>query len=207
VKKLMLWVVALAIATGGPLFAQNITGTWQGSLAAQQGRPPLRIVVKTSRGDDEKLKAVMYSIDQGGRAFTASAASMQGSTFKMSVAAIGAEYEGKLGEDGNTITGTWTQGRLRETKKCASGSTLPLSSSLNRGSIASRSAAAATDARVRRTTRRRAAADRVVVVDRRTVGDELLGFDAELWAFDACGAAAARAALPRLIEPTRAQIR
>ena len=42
---------------------KNITGTWQSSL---KGRPrDLRIVIKKSLQDD-KLNAVMYSIDQGG---------------------------------------------------------------------------------------------------------------------------------------------
>ncbi|MGD1069242.1 MAG: TIGR03435 family protein [Bryobacteraceae bacterium] len=109
-KKLMLWMLALAAAPGGALFAQNIVGSWQGTLNGPPGRPGLRIVVKFSRADDEKLKAVLYSIDQGGQPINASAASLQGSTLKMSVNAIGGEYEGKVGSDGNSIAGTWTQG-------------------------------------------------------------------------------------------------
>ena len=56
----------LALATAPAIFAQNIVGTWQGSLQPPQGKP-LRIVIKISRADDESLKAVMYSIDQGGQ--------------------------------------------------------------------------------------------------------------------------------------------
>jgi len=104
----MLWLVALAASTGGAALAQNIVGTWQGTLAGPQGQ--LRIVMKISRADDEKLKAVMYSIDQGGQPINTSAVTQQGSTLKMSVAAIGGEYEGSMTPDGNTINGTWTQG-------------------------------------------------------------------------------------------------
>src|SRR5262249_33656997 len=51
-----------------------------------------------------------YSIDQQSPAITASQISRDGSTLKMTVAAIGGTYEGKLSADGNSITGTFTQG-------------------------------------------------------------------------------------------------
>ena len=94
----------------GRCLAQNIVGSWQGSLQGPAGRPPLRIVVKISRADDESLKAVLYSIDQGGQPLTANSATQQGSTLKMTVAAIGGNFEGKLSADGDTIAGTWDQG-------------------------------------------------------------------------------------------------
>ena len=96
VKKLMLWIIALALLSGGALLAQsqNVTGTWQGTLHA--GRGDLRIVIKISRADDESLKAAMYSIDQGGQPIGASAITLQGSTIKISIAAIGGTYEGTL---------------------------------------------------------------------------------------------------------------
>src|SRR4051794_19611644 len=104
-KKLMLWIVATPM-----LFAQNIVGTWQGQLQGPEGRPPIRIVMKISRADDESLKAVLYSIDQGGQPLSATSVTQQGSTIKMTVAAIGGNFEGKLGGDGDSIAGTWTQG-------------------------------------------------------------------------------------------------
>src|SRR3954467_6236003 len=107
-KTLMVWIVALVAAPA--LFAQNIVGTWQGQLQGPEGRPPLRIVIKISRADDESLKAVLYSIDQGGQPLTASSATQQGSTVKMTVAAIGGNFEGKLSVDGDSIAGSWTQG-------------------------------------------------------------------------------------------------
>jgi uncharacterized protein (TIGR03435 family) len=105
-KTLMLWVIALAAWPGG-LFAQNVTGTWQGTL--KPGARDLRTVMKISLEDD-KLKAVLYSIDQGGQPVPASAIAQNGSTVKMTFAAIGGDYEGKISGDGNSITGTWTQG-------------------------------------------------------------------------------------------------
>ena len=107
-KKLMLWMLSLAAFSGAALNAQNLAGTWQGTL--NPGPRTLRIVIKVSIGDDDKPKAVMYSIDQGAQPINASAVSKEGSTVKMTVAALNGSYEGKLSADGNTITGTWTQG-------------------------------------------------------------------------------------------------
>jgi hypothetical protein len=109
-KKLLLWMLALAAAPGGALFGQNITGSWQWSLAGPPGQPPLRLIIKISRADDESLKAVLYSIDQGGQPINANSATQQGSTLKIAIVAIGGNYEGKLSADGASITGTWSQG-------------------------------------------------------------------------------------------------
>jgi uncharacterized protein (TIGR03435 family) len=78
-------------------------------LQGPQG-PALRVILKIARADDESLKAVFYSIDQGGAAINASSATQQGSTVKIAISAINGAYEGKLSADGNSITGTWTQG-------------------------------------------------------------------------------------------------
>jgi len=98
----------LALLSAAPMFAQNIAGTWQGTLPTPK---PLRIVFKISRADDESLKAVLFSIDQaGGQPINATAASFQGGTFKMTIAGIGGTYEGKLNPDGASMNGTWSQG-------------------------------------------------------------------------------------------------
>jgi len=107
-KKLLLWIIALAALPGSALLAQNLNGSWQGTL--EPGPRKLRIVIKVSLEND-KPKAVMYSIDQGGQPITASAFTHDGSTVKMTVAAIGGSFEGKLSADKNSIAGTWTQGQ------------------------------------------------------------------------------------------------
>jgi uncharacterized protein (TIGR03435 family) len=106
-KQLMLWIVALASLSGGALFAQDITGTWQGTLQAR--KQELRTVIKISKADGGGLKAVFYSIDQSGQG-VAGAIAVQGSTVKISLPGIGGTYEGKLNADGASITGAWTQG-------------------------------------------------------------------------------------------------
>jgi uncharacterized protein (TIGR03435 family) len=89
--------------------AQNIAGTWQGTLHLPPGRD-IRLVMKVTRADDESLKGVFYSIDQNPTPLNASTFTLQGATVKFGLTPLGATYEGKLAADGNTIEGTFTQG-------------------------------------------------------------------------------------------------
>lgn len=90
-----------------PSPAQDLTGTWQGTLHAGQD---LRIVVKISNADGGGYKAVAYSIDQGGAPIPVAKTTLEGGTVKMAVTAIGGTYEGKLSADGRSIVGNWSQG-------------------------------------------------------------------------------------------------
>ena len=105
-KKFMLSIAALAAA--GALHAQNINATWQGTLKA--GPQELRVVVKISVDDKDKLKADFYSIDQKTPAIPASSVTRDGPAIKMLIPALNGTYEGRLSTDANTMTGTWTQG-------------------------------------------------------------------------------------------------
>ena len=58
--------------------------------------------------EDDKLKATLYSIDQKAQ-IPFNTVARDGSTIKMAIGGLGS-YEGKLSGDGNSITGTWTQG-------------------------------------------------------------------------------------------------
>ena len=87
--------------------AQDLTGTWQGTLHAGSD---LRTVVKISKADGGGYKALFYSIDQGGAPLPVTKITLEGTTVKMSLTMIGGTYEGKLSSDGKTITGNWTQG-------------------------------------------------------------------------------------------------
>ncbi len=105
-KKLTLWMMALAALPGSALQAQNITGNWQGTL--QAGQQKVRIVFKIALEND-KLKATLYTVDQPSPPI-ATTITRDGSTVKMTIPAINGNYEGKLSADGNSIAGTWTQG-------------------------------------------------------------------------------------------------
>ncbi len=102
---------ALAALQGSALVAQTLTGTWQGALKVPQApNGELRLVVKISISEADKLKADFYSIDQQTPAIPATTVSQSGSIFKMAIATLNGNFEGRIGEDGKTITGTWTQG-------------------------------------------------------------------------------------------------
>ena len=106
--KKLLCVIALAALSGIALQAQNLTGSWQGTLKTPTNQE-LRLVVKVSLVDD-KLKAVFYSIDQKSPPIPATTFTKDGSAVKMTISALNGTYEGKVSADGNSISGTWTQG-------------------------------------------------------------------------------------------------
>ena len=64
--------------------AQDIAGTWQGTLHAGKD---LRTVVKISKADGGGYKAVFYSIDQGGDGIPVTKITLEGTTVKMSLTA------------------------------------------------------------------------------------------------------------------------
>jgi len=101
-------VLALAVLPQSAILAQEITGTWQGKL--QDGEMERRIVYKITRTNDGGLTAVFYRLDHGAMQVTANSVTFQGSAVKISIAAIGAEYQGKLSADGTTLTGSWLSG-------------------------------------------------------------------------------------------------
>jgi bla regulator protein blaR1 len=106
-KKFIL-TIALGLLASFAAFAQDITGIWQGTLRVKAAQRDLRIVVKISK-DQSALKAVMYSIDQGGGGFGGTV-TLQAPTVKIAIAGIGATYEGTLDSEGTVLTGNWSQG-------------------------------------------------------------------------------------------------
>lgn len=84
----------------------DLAGTWQGTLHA--GRD-LRTVVKITKADGG-YKATFFSIDQGGDGLPVTKITLDGTTVRMSLTAIGGAYEGKLSADGTSIAGNWSQG-------------------------------------------------------------------------------------------------
>ena len=107
-KKTMLCTVALALFLGSTLYAQDkdISGNWQGTLQAGNG---LRTVLKISK-DDGRLKAVMYSVDQGGQPIAVTSIALQGSAVNFAIKGLDLTYVGTLNPDGNSIAGSATQG-------------------------------------------------------------------------------------------------
>src|SRR5215469_1611284 len=110
-KRLMRGTFVLAALQAGILFGQTFTGTWQGALKIPQApNGELRIILKISMSDAEKLQAQLFSIDQGGQPIAANSVTASGLNLKIAVNTLNGTYEGKIASDGNTIAGTWTQG-------------------------------------------------------------------------------------------------
>jgi uncharacterized protein (TIGR03435 family) len=86
--------------------AQDLTGTWQGAL--QVNGKELRTVIRITK-EDTALRAILYSIDQGGQGLAGSATA-EGGTVRMSFPGANITYEGRFGADGNSLAGTATQG-------------------------------------------------------------------------------------------------
>jgi uncharacterized protein (TIGR03435 family) len=110
-KKLLRRTFVLAALQTGILFGQTFTGTWQGALKIPQApNGELRLVLKISMSDAEKLQAQLFSIDQGAQPIAANSVTASGPNLKIAVNTLNGTYEGKIASDGNTIVGTWTQG-------------------------------------------------------------------------------------------------
>jgi uncharacterized protein (TIGR03435 family) len=107
--KNLLRIVLAVMCLAGAVSAQtpNLTGQWQGTL--QAGKELRLVFVLTPNAAGGGYTAMMYSIDQGAQGINATAVT-QGSTVRLSVAAAGITFEGKLAADGNSIAGTFAQG-------------------------------------------------------------------------------------------------
>lgn len=105
-KKMLLWAAVLAMLMAGSLWAQDISGDWQGTL--KLGRD-LRIILHIEKGDKGALTCKLYSIDQGVDV-PATSIVLKESAFKATFDLIMASYEGTVSADGNSITGSWIQG-------------------------------------------------------------------------------------------------
>jgi hypothetical protein len=109
VMKRFMGVTALIFLAAGVSRAQDIAGDWQGTLSA--GGQELRLVLHITKAPDNSLKATLDSIDQpGANVIPVSSISLKDSKLDLGVEMVHGTYEGKVAPDGNTITGTWSQG-------------------------------------------------------------------------------------------------
>ena len=108
-KTLLIQVVgAMAALTASALYAQDVTGDWQGTITA--GPAELRIQLHITKSDSG-LAATMDSVDQGASGIAVEAVKLANSTLTFAVGVVQGSYEGKVSADGNSISGNWTQGQ------------------------------------------------------------------------------------------------
>ena len=105
-------LVAAIMAPAQPAAARQETqspaiGTWTGKLAV--GNASLTIVFHVAADSTGKLTGTMDSPDQGASGIPVSEVTFTDGVLKIGVAVAQGGYEGKLSEDGNTLTGEWQQ--------------------------------------------------------------------------------------------------
>ncbi len=89
------------------LLAQTLEGTWQGMLALPNGSEARIVIQLTKNGN--AMQGLLVNIDPGGGRTAITAATLQGTTVKMTIPGMGVGYDGKMEADGNSITGTVSQ--------------------------------------------------------------------------------------------------
>src|SRR5215470_10768833 len=105
-------VVAFIALTASLAYPQDISGDWQGTLKA--GTQEIRLLLQIAKSDNGEWRATMLSIDQSpdrGIGTPTTSFSLDGSSIRFAIGAVGGIYDGKLSADGTSIIGTWTQGR------------------------------------------------------------------------------------------------
>jgi pimeloyl-ACP methyl ester carboxylesterase len=85
----------------------DVQGTWLGTLDA--GAVKLRVAFDI-RSTASGLTATMDSLDQGAKGIPIATVSYTRPVLTLAVTAIGGTYRGDLAPDGETISGTWSQG-------------------------------------------------------------------------------------------------
>ena len=86
-KSRKLALLALLCLASATVFAQDLGGTWQGTLNVQGNA--LRVVFQVTRAGDGKFTGQGFSIDQGGQAIPMSAISVDGPDPPSFCAALG----------------------------------------------------------------------------------------------------------------------
>jgi hypothetical protein len=101
--KLLLWT-----AFAGALLAQTLEGTWQGTLIPPNQNDGIRLAFKIDK-NGIAYQGRFYNLANG-RQLNLGAITIQGNAVKIAIPGNGMNYDGKIETDGNSITGTLTQG-------------------------------------------------------------------------------------------------
>lgn len=107
-KKVIL-AIAVFLLTACAASAQDIAGDWTGTLHA--GVADLHLVLHITKADGGSLAATLDSVDQAANGIPVSSISLKNSKLSLVIDAVHGTYEGAVSSDGNTISGTWSQGQ------------------------------------------------------------------------------------------------
>jgi len=99
-------LIALLLLSASAATAQNVAGDWNGTLDA--GGTKLHLVLHIAKSAGGALTATLDSVDQNALGIPVTSVALTGAKLSLDVAAIRGTFEGTL--NGDTISGTWTQG-------------------------------------------------------------------------------------------------
>ena len=110
VKRLLSLVGAATTLAGGSVAAQDLAGTWQGTITDHGATYRQILKVRDSAG---ARKAFYYSLDQSGHPFDVASLTLDHGSLTLTfapnpLAPPGTTYQGKLSANGHSIVGTWT---------------------------------------------------------------------------------------------------
>jgi uncharacterized protein (TIGR03435 family) len=104
-------LVALLALQGSFLLAQDISGTWQGTIHSTRD---VREVIQISK-NGSVFKAVLFGLEaqpglnfdtRPGQSFTSTAVTLHRNAVRMEFGGIGSVYQGRVSADGNSIAGS-----------------------------------------------------------------------------------------------------
>ena len=98
----------LLCALAGALLAQTLEGTWQGTLTPPNQNGGIRLALKIDKNGNT-YEGRFYNLANG-RQLNLGAITLHGNAVKIAIPGNGMNYDGKIEADGNSITGTLTQG-------------------------------------------------------------------------------------------------
>src|SRR5580700_201235 len=98
----------LLAALPGPLLAQTIEGTWQGTLIPPNQNGGIRLAFKIDNNGNA-YQGTFYNLANG-RQLNLGAITLQGNAVKIAIPGNGMNYEGKIEADGSSIAGALIQG-------------------------------------------------------------------------------------------------
>ncbi len=94
-----------------------VDGIWLGTLQAGATALRVQLTVKSNQAGEEFCTG--DSLDQQAMGMECANVKFAGGSFSFDVPSVHGSWEGKLGSDGNSLTGTWTQGSPAAFELCA----------------------------------------------------------------------------------------
>jgi hypothetical protein len=125
--RILLGFILLLVCSGPGLVAQEnerLVGSWRGGLEVGGGAS-LTIVFNISQDAGGAFTGTMDSPDQGAVGIPLTSVSIEGSSVIFSIQAVQGTYTGTLSDEGDQISGTWSQGPASLPLSLVKGDALP----------------------------------------------------------------------------------